>query len=84
MHGRNREAWNRKGLTASSQRFNYEYSARELDVLADHVVALADKAQRVHALFNVNYQDQGQRAARTLTDILHGKKSAGTQLHPRD
>jgi uncharacterized protein YecE (DUF72 family) len=75
MHGRNREAWNRKGLTASSQRFNYEYSPQELDALADHVVALADKAQRVHALFNVNYQDQGQRAARMLTDILQRKKS---------
>ena len=75
MHGRNRETWNRKGLAASSQRFNYEYTAEELEALADHVIALAGKAQRVHVLFNVNYQDQGQRAARALTDILQRKSA---------
>ena len=66
LHGRNRETWNRKGLSASSQRFNYEYDDKELAVVATEVKALSEKAQRTHVLFNVNYQDQGQRAAKTL------------------
>jgi hypothetical protein len=28
MHGRNHETWNRKGLKAASDRFNYDYSER--------------------------------------------------------
>jgi len=28
----------------------------------------------VHVLFNTNYQDQGQRAARMLGGILHSTK----------
>lgn len=70
MHGRNRETWNKEGLARSSQRFNYEYAEGELQEVAGDVVALSRKAQRVHVLFNTNYQDQGQRAARTLTPLL--------------
>jgi uncharacterized protein YecE (DUF72 family) len=70
MHGRNRDTWNRKGLMTSSQRFNYEYSEGELREIAGEVLALSRRAQRVHVLFNTNYQDQGQRAARTLTALL--------------
>jgi uncharacterized protein YecE (DUF72 family) len=70
MHGRNRETWNKKGLTGSSQRFNYDYSESELQEIAGDVLALSRKAQRVHVLFNTNYQDQGQRTARTLTGLL--------------
>jgi uncharacterized protein YecE (DUF72 family) len=80
LHGRNRETWNRKGLTASSQRFNYEYDEDELRDVAANVQALARRAERVHVLFNVNYQDQGQRAARTLSGLLadSGRRSMGT------
>ena len=70
MHGRNRETWNKKGLTTSSQRFNYEYPEHELRQIARQVLALSRNAQRVHVLFNTNYQDQGQRAAKTLTSLL--------------
>ena len=35
-----------------------------------HVKDLSEKAQRTHVLFNVNYQDQGQRAAKALTTKL--------------
>ena len=72
LHGRNHATWNRKGLKASSQRFDYDYSDDELRGLATDITALAPKAQNVHVLFNNNYQDQGQRGARTLTDFLKG------------
>jgi len=70
MHGRNRDTWNRKGLTASSQRFNYDYDKNELRDVAANVTALSSNAKRTHVLFNTNYQDQGQRAATMLRKLL--------------
>jgi uncharacterized protein YecE (DUF72 family) len=74
LHGRNHGAWNKKGLTSSAQRFNYDYDEGELTEVAQNVTTLSRKADIVHVLFNTNYQDQGQRAARTLNRILHSKK----------
>jgi len=70
LHGRNRSTWNKKGLTASSQRFDYDYSEDELKSLAKDIKPLAKKAERVHVLFNNNYQEQGQRGARMLAPLL--------------
>ena len=70
LHGRNHGTWNRKGLAASSQRFDYDYRDDELDEIAGQVQALAPNARSTHVLFNNNYQDQGQRGARTLTTLL--------------
>lgn len=70
LHGRNHGTWNRKGLKTSSQRFDYDYAEEELRDLAGDIKALATKATTTHVLFNNNYQDQGQRAARTLTPML--------------
>jgi len=70
LHGRNHGTWNRKGLTASSQRFDYDYSEDELKSLANEIKPLAQKAEQVHVLFNNNYQDQGQRGARMLAPLL--------------
>jgi uncharacterized protein YecE (DUF72 family) len=70
LHGRNHATWNRKGLAASSQRFDYEYDRAELSGIAEGVRGLATRARRVHVLFNVNHEDQGQRGARDLTQLL--------------
>ena len=70
LHGRNHGTWNRKGLTASSQRFNYDYNEVELKEIGEQVQTLARKVETTHVLFNNNYQDQGQRGARALTNIL--------------
>jgi len=70
LHGRNHATWNRKGLKASSERFDYDYDDDELRGLAGDIKAIAPKVQAVHVLFNNNYQDQGQRGARTLTSML--------------
>jgi uncharacterized protein YecE (DUF72 family) len=70
LHGRNHGTWNRKGLRASSQRFDYDYNEQELNEIGGAVKNLAAKANTTHVLFNNNYQDQGQRGASTLTKML--------------
>jgi uncharacterized protein YecE (DUF72 family) len=66
LHGRNADTWAAKGLAASSERFNYEYGEPEIAELAGKVDALVDRAFELHVLVNVNFEDQGVRAARRL------------------
>lgn len=70
LHGRNHGTWNRKGLKASSQRFDYDYNEKELKEIGGTVKVIAAKVDTTHVLFNNNYQDQGQRGARALNEIL--------------
>jgi len=72
LHGRNAETWDAKGLASSAERFNYEYGDGELDELAGHTLNLAEQAFTVALLVNVNYGDQGIRAARRLLAKLGG------------
>lgn len=70
LHGRNHGTWNRKGLTSSSQRFDYDYGDDELREIGSQVKRIAGHAEATHVLFNNNYQDQGQRGARAMMEIL--------------
>jgi len=70
LHGRNREMWTRKGLASSAQRFNYLYSAAELQALASGARELARRAQRVHVLFNNCHEDKAQRNAAQFAQIV--------------
>ena len=70
MHGRNHGTWNKKGLKAASDRFNYDYTDKELGEIATHVAELSRAVPVVHAVMNNNYEDQGQRNAKTLTKLL--------------
>lgn len=70
LHGRNQEAWNRKGVGAASDRFNYDYSDAELAGLVPAIEALAQKVQLLQIVFNNNHEDQGQRNARTMMQLL--------------
>jgi uncharacterized protein YecE (DUF72 family) len=67
LHGRNHETWNKKGLTSSVQRFDYDYYD-ELAELAKKIETIS--AARVHVVLNNNYEDQGQRNARTLMGFI--------------
>ena len=71
LHGRNAATWNLKSAVASD-RFNYDYSEPELAVLAASINELAAGVERVHVIFNNNYEDQGQRNASTLFRLLSG------------
>ncbi|KAH0437398.1 hypothetical protein KCU90_g3878, partial [Aureobasidium melanogenum] len=70
LHGRNHETWNVKGTTAASDRFNYDYSDDELAGLAAQIRSLAALVAQVHVVLNNNFEDQGQRNARTLMEML--------------
>jgi uncharacterized protein YecE (DUF72 family) len=74
LHGRNHGTWNRKGLKASSQRFDYDYTSDELQSISGHVQEIAGNVETTHVLFNNNYQDQGQRGALEMTAILASSK----------
>jgi uncharacterized protein YecE (DUF72 family) len=70
LHGRNKETWNKKGLAASSARFNYQYNRDELAAMVPEIRHLATLAEHVHVIFNTNYEDQGQVGARMLRELL--------------
>jgi uncharacterized protein YecE (DUF72 family) len=73
LHGRNKETWNKKGLVASSARFDYWYSQDELAAMIPEIEHLGTQAQAVHVIFNTNNQDQGQVAARMMRELLSVK-----------
>jgi uncharacterized protein YecE (DUF72 family) len=73
LHGRNKETWNKKGLAASSARFDYQYSADELAAMVPEIEHLSTLARQVHVIFNTNNEDQGQVGARMLRQLLRVK-----------
>ncbi len=70
LHGRNKETWNRKGLAASSGRFDYWYSREELAAMVPEIRHLGTLAEHVHVIFNTNFEDQGQVNARLMREVL--------------
>lgn len=70
LHGRNTATWNVKGQTSASDRFNYDYPAAELEELVPRLERLALTAMQTHVVFNNNMEDQGQRNALSLIDLL--------------
>ncbi len=70
LHGRNRATWNTKSDRASD-RFNYDYSNDEMAELAVSIKKLSAQATAVHVIFNNNYEDQGQRNAASLINLLN-------------
>lgn len=69
FHGRDREAWQHKGPTATP-RFRYLYKERELREWVPKIEHLADGARKVHVLLNNCYEDHAVVNARQLTDLL--------------
>jgi uncharacterized protein YecE (DUF72 family) len=70
LHGRNRDTWEKKGLPSAAERFDYLYSAQELEELVGPVGELAAGARRVHVLFNNCHGDKAQRNAAQFRRLL--------------
>ena len=70
LHGRNSATWNIQGATAASDRFNYDYPDDELADIASSVRSLLPPLLQTHVIFNNNMEDQGQRNAQRLTELL--------------
>jgi uncharacterized protein YecE (DUF72 family) len=62
FHGRNRESWAARGVSAA-ERFRYYYEGAELAEWVPRVEELASKTEETHALFNNCYSDYGVRNA---------------------
>ena len=71
FHGRNRETWQNKGITAA-ERFNYLYRDAELRVFAEPICSLEGQADELHLMFNNCHRDDAQRNALQLQSILQG------------
>ena len=68
LHGRNAETWYRGG--GGGTRYDYDYSAAELEEWAGIATDLARQARQVHVLFNNNARGAGTRNAQELGRIL--------------
>jgi uncharacterized protein YecE (DUF72 family) len=67
-HGRNTEGY-MKGRTVA-ERFDYDYSTKELEELADRARGLAADARESHVMFNNNARELAPKAARGLREKL--------------
>ena len=69
FHGRNREAWEKKTKTAA-ERFDYDYSKRELQTWVPKIESLAEEARETHVVMNNCYRDYAVKSARQLASLL--------------
>jgi uncharacterized protein YecE (DUF72 family) len=69
FHGRNRETWEKKGVTAT-QRFNYLYGEDELKDWVPRIKELASKTRQLHILFNNCYADKAVLNGRQIKLML--------------
>jgi len=76
FHGKNAATWNADGKVASD-RFNYDYSEDELKTFVAPIMQMKAQVLNLHAIFNNNYEDQGQRDAKMLQGLLTQGYSAG-------
>jgi uncharacterized protein YecE (DUF72 family) len=77
LHGHNREMWEKKGLPSAAERFDYLYSAQELEALAAPVEELAGRAEHVHVIFNNCHGDKAQRNAAQFSRLISHAEQAG-------
>lgn len=68
FHGRNRETWFKKGITAA-ERFKYLYAERELEEQAERLRSV-DGVERAYVIFNNCYSNFGVMNATTMAQIL--------------
>ena len=69
FHGRNWKTWNKKTKT-SGERFDWLYSAEDLEEWVEPIARLAEEAREVYAMFNNNRFDYAPRSAQVLRGLL--------------
>jgi len=70
LHGRNLRTWNKRHLSAASERFDDDYAEDELTTFVRPLLEVASRVSVVHVIFNVNMRDQGVRGARMMQHLL--------------
>ncbi|MBA2642112.1 MAG: DUF72 domain-containing protein [Actinobacteria bacterium] len=84
FHGRNVKTWNIKA-EKSWQRFDWMYSAEELEEWVERIDRLTHEADEVYAMFNNNRDDFAPRSAGILRGLLDERgiaASGGTEPPP--
>jgi uncharacterized protein YecE (DUF72 family) len=79
FHGRNEQAFV-KGRTVA-ERFDYDYSAAELEEIEKKVEELAPNAEELHLVFNNNRSNYAPKAAAQLLELVQNNRRLG--LRPR-
>ncbi len=69
FHGRKAETWEAKTKTAA-ERFDYEYSQKELGQWAPKIQELQTQAKETHVIMNNCYRNYAVKNARQLIDLL--------------
>ena len=69
FHGRNRETWEKKGIS-TAEKFRYLYQSSELQPWVPSLRDMAKRANEVHAVFNNCYSDYAVRNAEDLGQLL--------------
>ncbi len=69
FHGRNQETWEKRGITAA-ERFDYLYTAGELQEWVPRIKKLATETQQLHILFNNCRDDKAVVNARQIGLML--------------
>jgi len=69
FHGRNKETWEKKGIT-TAEKFRYLYQPAELKAWVPNLRDMAKQATEVHAIFNNCYSDYAVRNAEDLAHLL--------------
>ena len=70
FHGRNQSTWEAKGLAAASRRFDYCYSAEQMEEWVPKIRMMEANAEEVHLVMNTNYEDQGIANVRLMGELL--------------
>ena len=69
FHGRNRETWEKKNISAA-ERFRYLYDEDELADWAPQVAKVARSTKQTHAIYNNCFSNYGTTNARELARLL--------------
>ena len=78
FHGRKAETWEKKTKTAA-ERFNYDYTEKELTQWAPKIDELGTQAKETHVIMNNCYRNYAVKNARQLIDLLETTPAASTQ-----
>lgn len=71
FHGRNRETWERPGITPA-ERFRYLYDEDELADWVTPITAVAASTAQTHVIFNNCHANYGTTNAREMARLLEG------------
>jgi uncharacterized protein YecE (DUF72 family) len=80
LHGRNADTWSATGGTSVSVRFDYDCSDDALRKLSGPILDIANRAAKTHVIFKNSFEDQAQRNARALVNILGEQYQPPTEV----